>query len=76
MNRASLSSPADQIQVVSLRLADVVGDHTVTLAGPSEVVELEHRVRERRVFAVGALKAARWIAGRQPGFYRMSDVMA
>jgi 4-hydroxy-tetrahydrodipicolinate reductase len=44
-------------------------------AGEAERIELAHRATDRRIFARGAVRAARWLAGRPPGFYRMSDVL-
>ena len=60
--------------VVSQRIGDVVGDHTVTLAGPCERLELTHRAHSRDVFAQGALRAALWIVGKKPGLYDMPDM--
>ncbi len=60
----------------SLRAGDVVGDHTVLLAGPGERLELTHRVTDRAAFALGALRAARWVAGQKAGLYGMDDVLA
>jgi 4-hydroxy-tetrahydrodipicolinate reductase len=57
------------------RGGDVVGDHTVTFAGLGERIELTHRASDRLAFARGALKAAAWIAGREPGLYSMQDVL-
>ena len=51
------------------------GNHTVLLAGNDEVIELRHQSLSRGVFAAGALKAARWLAGRPPGMYDLSSVM-
>jgi len=61
--------------MLSARAGDIVGDHTVLLAGPDERLELVHRAHARRVFARGALQAARWVAGRKPGLYSMADVL-
>lgn len=61
---------------VSLRVGDVVGDHTVVIAGPGERLELVHRAHSREVFARGALAAARWLKGRRAGFYGMPDLTA
>ena len=58
-----------------LRAGDIVGEHTVWLAGESERLELGHRASDRDVFARGALAAATWIAGRAPGRYAMGDVL-
>jgi 4-hydroxy-tetrahydrodipicolinate reductase len=67
--------PDGAIGFASLRGGTVVGDHTVTLAGPSERIELIHRAEDRMIFARGALAAARWGQGRKPGLYGMSDVL-
>ena len=63
------------IGFASLRGGTVVGDHTVTLAGPYERIELSHRAEDRMIFARGALAAARWGQGKKPGVYAMSDVL-
>ena len=57
------------------RGGDVIGDHTVTFAGSGERVELTHRASDRMSFARGAVRAARWIVGREPGLYSMRDVL-
>lgn len=67
--------PRAQLGMHALRGGDVVGDHTVTLAGPGERIELTHRAHTRATFARGALRAARWLRGRKPGMYGMKDVL-
>ena len=67
--------PAGAIGFASLRGGTVVGDHTVTLAGPYERIELTHRAEDRMIFAKGALAAARWGQGKKPGMYTMRDVL-
>jgi 4-hydroxy-tetrahydrodipicolinate reductase len=64
-----------EIGMHALRGGDVVGDHTVVLAGPGERVELTHRAHTRETFAGGALRAAAWLSGRAPGFYTMNDFL-
>jgi len=66
----------DEIGLQSLRLADTVGEHIVFLAGAGERLELAHRAFSRENFAVGALRAARWLVGRPPGLYAMRDVLS
>ena len=63
------------IGFASLRGGTVVGDHTVTLAGPHERIELTHRAEDRMIFARGAIAAARWGQGKKPGIYSMMDVL-
>jgi 4-hydroxy-tetrahydrodipicolinate reductase len=67
--------PAAEIGVHSIRGGDVVGDHTVTFAGRGERLELTHKASSRETFAVGALRAAKWIVGRPAGLYSMEDVL-
>ena len=62
-------------QIHALRGGDVVGEHTVRFAGPGEYIELSHHALSRDVFVHGALTAATWLNGRQPGLYSMEDVL-
>lgn len=63
------------IGFASLRAGDIVGVHQVLFAGSGETLEIVHRATDRMTFAFGALAAARWILGRPPGLYGMSDVL-
>ena len=63
------------IGFASLRGGTVVGDHTVTFAGPTERLELTHRAEDRMIFARGALHAALWARDQKPGLYSMADVL-
>jgi 4-hydroxy-tetrahydrodipicolinate reductase len=67
--------PKGEIGFATLRGGDVVGDHTVVFAGLGERLELTHKASSRQVFAQGAIRAARWVAGRAPGLYSMTDVL-
>ena len=67
--------PSGSIPVHAIRAGDIVGDHTVILAGPAERLELTHRAQSREVFAEGALRAARFVVTQQPGLYDMSHVL-
>jgi 4-hydroxy-tetrahydrodipicolinate reductase len=58
-----------------VRGGDVIGDHTVFLLGSGERIELTHRASSRELFAHGALRAARFLAGKKPGTYSISDVL-
>ena len=66
---------AREIGVHSIRAGDIVGDHTVTLAGPGERLELTHKASSRETFAAGALRAAGWVVGKPAGLYSMADVL-
>jgi 4-hydroxy-tetrahydrodipicolinate reductase len=63
------------IPIESIREGDVVGEHTVTLVGPSERLELTHSAGSREIFGSGALRAAQWVVGKAPGLYSMQDVL-
>lgn len=65
----------DDADIHSIREGEVVGDHTVRFVGPGEVIELTHRATTRDLFALGALRAAKWMAGKPAGWYTMDDVL-
>jgi 4-hydroxy-tetrahydrodipicolinate reductase len=66
---------AGAIGFAALRGGDVVGDHVVIFAGAGERIELAHRATDRRIYARGAVTAARWLYGRPAGLYGMADVL-
>ena len=67
--------PAGAIGFAALRGGQVVGEHTLLFAGADEHIAISHRAFDRRAFAQGALLAAHWVVGRQPGLYDMMDVL-
>jgi 4-hydroxy-tetrahydrodipicolinate reductase len=67
--------PVGDIGFATLRGGDVIGDHTVVFAGQGERIELTHKAQSRDIYAVGAVRAAQWCAGRAPGRYSMVDVL-
>jgi 4-hydroxy-tetrahydrodipicolinate reductase len=73
--REGMTERKDEIGVHVIRGGDIVGDHKVMYSKNFETIELSHRAYDRSVFASGALVAARWVAGRKPGIYGMSDVL-
>ncbi len=65
------------VPISSVRVGSVPGTHEVIFDAPFEQIRLVHEARDRRVFADGALTAARWLAaGRSPALYGMHDVLA
>lgn len=58
-----------------IRGGGVPGDHTVGFYSDHEVVEISHRAMDRRLFAEGALHAAKWVKSQKPGLYTMRDVL-
>jgi len=67
--------PPGAIGVQSLRGGDNPGEHTVLFLGRGERLELVHRAATRDHFAAGALRAARWLRGREPGLYTIEQVL-
>ncbi len=67
--------PVGSIGIQALRGGDNPGEHTVMFLGRGERLELAHRAATRDHFAVGAVRAARWLVGRTPGLYEMREVL-
>ena len=67
---------SSELGIHAVRGGSIVGDHDVIFAGKDEVVTLSHRAYSRRVFAAGAVGAARFLVGREPGLYTMDQVIA
>lgn len=57
------------------RGGDVVGEHSLTFYGEGERISFQHIATDRSLFAKGALRAAQWIQGKEPGLYTMHDVL-
>jgi 4-hydroxy-tetrahydrodipicolinate reductase len=66
---------AGKIGFATLRGGDVVGDHTVVYAGTGERVEITHKASSRATFALGALRAAKFLADKKTGLFDMRDVL-
>jgi len=58
-----------------VRAGNIVGDHTTAFISDEEQIEIRHVAHDRMVFAKGALRAANWLMGEQPGWYSMADVL-
>jgi 4-hydroxy-tetrahydrodipicolinate reductase len=67
--------PAGQVGIHSLRIGDTVGEHAISFGALGETVTVTHTAHSRDTFAVGALRAAKWIAGKSPGLYDMQHVL-
>ena len=66
---------ASTIGFATMRGGDIVGDHTVMFAGIGERIEISHKASSRATFAQGALRAARFLAGKSHGLFDMQDVL-
>jgi len=67
--------PAKQIGFHAIRGGDIVGEHTVIFAGTGERVEVTVRSQSRMTYALGALRAAKFLRGKRAGLYDMNDVL-
>lgn len=63
-----------EVGIHAVRGGSIIGDHTVLFALDSEIIELSHRGESRKLFARGAMKAARFVSNQPPGFYGMDDL--
>ncbi|HOQ07988.1 MAG TPA: 4-hydroxy-tetrahydrodipicolinate reductase [Clostridiales bacterium] len=65
----------NEIGIHAIRGGTIVGEHSVIFAGNDEIIEIRHTALSREIFATGALSAARFIIGKKPGMYGMSDLV-
>ena len=75
--RHSVRQPRDkkEIGISAVRGGTIVGEHDVIFAGRDEVLTLSHTAYSKAIFAKGALEAAKFLAGKKPGMYSMTDVV-
>lgn len=64
-----------EIGISAVRGGTIVGEHEVIFAGTDEIIEIKHTAYSRAIFAKGAIQAAKFLAGKIPGMYQMSDVI-
>ena len=65
-----------EIGISAVRGGNIVGEHEVIFAGTDEVIEFKHTAYSKAVFGKGAVQAAKFLAGKEPGLYDMQDVIA
>lgn len=65
-----------EIGIHAVRGGTIVGDHEVIFAGTDEVIELKHSAHSKEVFAVGAIKAAKFMSDKPAGMYSMNDLIS
>ncbi len=67
--------PVKEIGISAVRAGTIPGDHDVIFGGEDEVITFSHRAYSKAVFGKGAVQAAKFLKGREPGFYTMADVI-
>lgn len=70
-----MKRPEKEIGISAVRGGTIVGDHDVIFAGADEVITFSHTAYSKAVFGKGAVQAAKFLAGKAPGMYNMSDVI-
>lgn len=65
----------NELGIHAVRGGSIVGDHDVIFAGKDEIIEINHHAASKEIFAVGAVKAAKYLASREAGLYTMKDVL-
>jgi len=65
----------NEIGIHAVRGGTIVGEHEVIFSGEDEIITLSHSARSKRVFAAGAIRAAKWVCGKPAGLYDMTDVL-
>lgn len=68
--------PKNEIGIHSVRGGTIVGEHEIIFAGHDEVIKLSHSAQSREVFAVGAVRAAKFLYGKAPGLYDMNSIIS
>lgn len=67
--------PKNEIGISAVRGGTIVGEHEIIFAGEDEVIEIKHTAYSKRIFAKGAVEAAKFLAGKNAGLYTMKDVL-
>ena len=65
-----------EVGIHAVRGGTIVGEHEVMFAGEDEIITISHSARSKKVFAAGAVKAAKFMYGKPAGKYDMQDVLA
>ena len=77
MARIVKSAKGDiELPIDSVREGEIVGEHTITFESDVDLIEITHSAKTRDIFVKGALKAAKFIAGKKSGLFTMKDVLA
>jgi 4-hydroxy-tetrahydrodipicolinate reductase len=75
-SNSSNAASDSNINLSSVRLGDIIGEHSALFALAGERIEITHKATNRSLYATGALQAAKWVVSQEPGLYDMQDVLA
>ena len=66
----------DEIGIHAVRVGNIVGEHEIIIGTDTQTITLKHEASSRSLFAEGAVAAAEFMIGREPGMYDMNDLIA
>jgi len=66
---------SEDVPVESMREGEIVGDHDIVFESEVDTIKISHSAKTRDIFALGAIKAAKFLKGKKPGLYTMKDVL-
>jgi 4-hydroxy-tetrahydrodipicolinate reductase len=64
-----------EVGIHAIRGGSIVGEHSIIFAGQDEIIELKHEALSKRIFSQGSVKAAKFLGGKEAGFYTMTEVL-
>ncbi len=67
--------PKNEIGIHSVRGGTIVGEHEIIFAGTDEIVSIKHQAMSKKIFAAGAINAAKFLKGKESGMYSMEDII-
>ena len=65
----------NEVGVHAIRGGSIVGEHEVMYCGEDEIISVRHLAQSKKIFAVGAIKAAKWLVDKSIGYYDMENVL-
>lgn len=72
---SKIKRSVDEIGIHSIRGGTITGEHNIIFAGNDEIIEIKHTALSKKIFAVGAVRAAEFIYTQKPGLYDMNDML-
>ncbi|MCV2528754.1 MAG: hypothetical protein N4P86_00595 [Candidatus Lightella neohaematopini] len=72
---SNINNMNDIIKLTSVRSGNTIGKHSIIFLNELECIEIKHTVYHRKLFAIGAIKAAKWIINHKTGLFNMNDIL-
>jgi 4-hydroxy-tetrahydrodipicolinate reductase len=74
-NQNNIKHEKNNLEIASLRLGNLIGEHSIFFSGLDEEINITHKINSREIFAIGALKACEFILDKTNNLYSMSDLI-